>query len=87
MFPRSVVPAGMTLQEFGARLWGRGEEGALLRLKNITRDELLQLEMTCEKAEILRDFYLQAATREEGLPTSPIRVKLMEKCVELLRSP
>ena len=86
MFPHSVVPPEMSLREFGARLWGRGDDGALLRLETITREELLQLEMTSEKAEVLRDFYLQAATRGEGLPTSSIRAKLMEKCIELLLS-
>ena len=84
MFPRSVVPPGMTLREFGLRLWGRGEDGALLRQETMTREELLQLELTPEKAEMLRDFYARRAALRKGLPASERRVKLMEKCIELL---
>jgi len=76
----------MKLREFGLRLWGRGESGARMRLSSITREELLQLGLNQQKAEVLRDFYQRKAVQGLGLPASPIRAQLMEKCIALLGS-
>lgn len=81
------VPPGITLSEFGEKLWGTGPEAAKQRLAEITRAELVQLGLTCGIARLWRDFYQRQATQELGLPTSAIRVKLLEKCLNLLDCP
>ena len=74
----------MTLREFGQSLWGRGEKDAISRANSITKDELLELNMTREKAEILMAFYERQAEIGRGLPASIARRELLRKCVELL---
>lgn len=37
------------------RLWGRGQRDAELRLNNITREALLELELTPEKCAAIRN--------------------------------
>ena len=84
MFPRSILPPGMTLREFGERLWGRGEADALTRANTVNREELIELGLTREKAVVLMDFYGRQAASGRGLPTSIARRELLRKCVELL---
>ena len=77
-------PRGMTLAEFGYRLWGTGHEEALRRTNEITRNELEQMGLTAELARLWRDFYGLQIKRNRGQPTSGVRAQLLEKCVELL---
>ena len=79
------VPHGMTVSEFGDRLWGTGPDEADSRLGQITRDKLLDLGLTYEMAKDWCDFYDQQSKRKGGLPTSLVRVKLLARCMELLR--
>jgi hypothetical protein len=81
------VPPGITLSAFGEQLWGTGPEAAKQRLAEITREELVQLGLTCGIARLWRNFYQQQAMRVRGLPTSAIRVQLLEKCLILLDCP
>ena len=74
----------MTLAEFGHRLWGTGPEDARRRRDEMTREELEQIGLTRELAGSWRGFYQLQMKRQRGLPTSSIRVQLLEKCLELL---
>lgn len=74
----------MTPAQFGKFLWGRGAEGARRRIDTITREELVKVGVDCEVATFWRDRYAAEVTRRRGLPTSAVRVQLMEKCLQLL---
>jgi hypothetical protein len=74
----------MSPAQFGESLWGTGPEDAQRRLNEITRQELEHIGLTLELARKWRDFYMIQTQRQRGLPTSSIRVQLLEKCLELL---
>ena len=78
------IPAGMSLPEFSHRLWGIGLEDAEERLKTITRAEIVELGMNIELTQWWLEFYKSESMRERGLPTSAARVKLLERCYQLL---
>jgi hypothetical protein len=75
----------MTLAEFGSRLWGIGPDDAASRIKTITKAELDELHVTVEMAEEWRAWYLDAASHNEGLPTSPLRAALLQRSIDVLR--
>lgn len=79
------IPQGLTASEFGDRLWGTGPNEARERLSRLTREELLELGLTYNLARQWRNFYDVQSKRRRGLPTSLERVKLLERCMELLR--
>jgi hypothetical protein len=78
------VPPGLTPSEFGQRLWGTGPEDARERLNNITREDIVRLGLTRDLVRQWRDFYQLQAKRGRGLPTSLVRIQLLDKCLELL---
>lgn len=78
------IPPGMTLEEFGHRLWGVGANDAQVSLHNITRDELEKLGVDRPMLEAWRQFYCEQVVRKRGRPTSEIRLQLIERCLELL---
>jgi hypothetical protein len=84
MPPTPPSPPGLSLPEFGERLWGTGPEDAVHRLSNITLEDLQRLGLTQELAKIWRVFYEEQAKRGRGLPTSLLRVQLLDRCIELL---
>jgi len=75
----------MTLTEFGERLWGVGPDGAGDSLAGITLEKLNHLGVTQEIAKMWRDFYFEQSVQRRGMPTSALRVELLDKCLELLR--
>jgi hypothetical protein len=76
----------MTISEFGKRLWGRGEQDAQRRIDSISREELTAMGLSAELAREWRDYYQREVIRQRGLPTSHVRLKLLEKSLELLSS-
>ena len=74
----------MTPSQFGKVLWGRGAVGAQRRMNTVTREELVKIGVDCELAKFWRDRYAAEVKRRRGLPTSAVRVQLMEKCLQLL---
>lgn len=78
-------PPGISLAEFGERLWGTGPDDAQQRLSHITLQDLQQLGLTRDLAALWREFYREQVERDRGMPTSQHRVQLLERCIELLK--
>ena len=79
------ISEGLTVSEFGDRLWGTGPDEAREQLSRLNRERLLELGLTYDLARQWHDFYDLASKRERGLPTSVVRVKLLARCMELLK--
>jgi hypothetical protein len=83
---RAQMPkAPESLQRVGRAInWGSGETGALQRIQNITRQEVINSGVKRAEAEAARDFY-KAVTKADPLnKAAPLRAELMQKVVDFL---
>lgn len=81
-----LVPEGeKNLNSWGAKIWGRGPEGARKLMGSRSGDELREIPgLNIDSARTLRDFYQNAANLGKGGPAAPLRVALMTEIIRRL---
>lgn len=80
------IPAGITRNEFGARImrWGPGNDSARERRATLTQGKLERAGVTLAMAQEWRDFCLSEMRRVPNNPSAAGRADLMPRAVELL---
>ena len=82
------VPKGLNVAEFGFKVmrWGTGDEAARERRGTLTRNELVDLDVTVQMAREWRDFYRNEIIRNPKNPSARGRIDLMQRAIELLEA-
>jgi hypothetical protein len=65
--------------------WGSGEDAAIVRMAELTRDELFEIGVTLQMAMLWQNFYEDVVRRNPANGSARGRVVLMRRAVELLR--
>ena len=82
--PKDLIPEGETQATWGAKIWGRGPEGALARIGTRNAGELSDLGLDVNGATRLRDFYESQRMWGRGAETAGARVDLMQHIIDVL---
>jgi hypothetical protein len=83
-FPKDLIPEGETQATLGAKIWGRGKQGALDRIGTRGADQLRALNLDQGAATRLGDFYASQQAWARGGETAGARVKLMQHIIDVL---
>jgi hypothetical protein len=67
--------------------WGTGEEAALSRIPELTREYLLSIDLTWDMAREWILFYELALVKDANNPSARGRIPLMQHAADLLEAP